>query len=105
MRLTLLLSGGVAMKQQHVPFCCACGKVKDEIGAKAGENQWVDLHSYRMTHGFQVADLGLTKTYCVDCGHLYQLLKKHSVVRSTAEEKPSGQGGRLQNGANSYQGQ
>ena len=93
------------MKQQLVPFCCACGKVKDELGSKVGQGQWVDLHSYRMTHGFRVADLSLTKTYCADCGHLYQMLNRRGSPCSTAEERTGDQGERVRKGEQSHHGQ
>lgn len=93
------------MKQQRVPFCCACGKVKDELDPTAGEGQWVDLHSYRMAHGFQVADLSMTKTYCVDCGHLYQMLKSHGASHATPGKKGASRAETVQKREENHHGQ
>ena len=78
------------MKQQAVPFCCACGKVKDEFGPETGQAQWVELRAYRMKHGFRFTDLSLSKTYCLECGHLYKVVTGHASRRSPGENEPEG---------------
>lgn len=64
------------MKRQDVPFCCACGKVKDELHAAPGPMPWMDMRRYRMKHGFRLADLRLENTYCPDCAELYRKVKR-----------------------------
>ena len=78
------------MKQQAVPFCCACGKVKDEFGPETGQAQWVELRAYRMKHGFRFADLSLCKTYCLECGRLYKVVMGPGSGRSQGENEPEG---------------
>ncbi len=58
------------MKQQAVPFCCACGKVRDDIHPEPDHDPWMELRSYRVKHGFQSEDLRLVNTYCSDCARM-----------------------------------
>ncbi len=69
------------MKRQDVPFCCACGRVKDELHTAAGSVPWMDMRRYRMKHGFRLADLRLEKTYCPECADLYRKVKKPGAAK------------------------
>lgn len=64
------------MKLLKVPFCSACGKVKDEIGFSPPQKAWIDLRTYRLKYGFRFADLSLAQTYCVECAAFYQTVKE-----------------------------
>ena len=73
------------MKQQEVPFCCYCGKVRDELGTEVEESPWTDLRAYMMKYGFKHKDLKLTYTYCPKCLSLYKMLMG---VRKTTTTMP-----------------
>lgn len=63
------------MKFLKVPFCSACGKVKDEIGFAPPQKSWMDLRMYRTKYDFRFADLSLVPTYCLECSAFYQTVK------------------------------
>lgn len=63
------------MKRQDVPFCCACGKVKDELQTAVVPPPWTDMRRFRMKHGFRLGDLHLEKTYCPECADLCRKAK------------------------------
>lgn len=77
------MSSGKIMKRQDVPFCCACGKVKDELQTAGGTMPWMDMRRYRMKHGFRLADLHLEKTYCPDCAELYRKVQRRVPAKTT----------------------
>ncbi len=62
------------MKLVKVLFCCACGKVKDEIPPEAGKDLWVDIRGYLMKYGFRHTDLSLHSTYCSKCAEFYRIV-------------------------------
>lgn len=75
------------MKRQDVPFCCACGKVKDELQTAAGSMPWMDMRRYRMKHGFRLADLRLENTYCPDCAELYRKVQRRGPAKTTNRDR------------------
>jgi len=64
------------MKKIDVPFCCACGKVKDELDQGAELNTWIVLGRYRMKHGFHADDLIWKSTACPECAPVLEIGRK-----------------------------
>ncbi len=55
------------MKQQRVPFCDGCGKVRDELASGEDAPRWVELREFQMVYGFKPEDLVMAHTYCPEC--------------------------------------
>lgn len=60
------------MKLLDIPFCCACGKVQDDIQANPVNDPWIDLRSYNTKNGFHLDDIRLINTYCPDCAKFFE---------------------------------
>ena len=67
------------MKPIEMPFCCACGKIRDEGTAGVNQGAWIDLRTYMTKHGLRHGDFVLRYTYCPECSRIIEIVRVQGV--------------------------